>query len=728
MMINSYSAGYELQEKGIPLGKNLATGEEVFLDLDLLKTHLHVIGPTGTGKTRFLLHLSKYLMQIPRATFIQIDFKGDLHELTRDYCISAGLAKRLVIFDPQNQEAVCGYNPLRPNGLPLGTHAKAVREGIEAAWGQNALDFAMTPQLHRFLYLTLYAVRELELTLVEALELLRPGSEVRKAIIPRIRDPYVKSALVYFDSLQERRQEEIAASSVARLEGFCLDRHIRQIFAPQQRSLDLAAVMRNHQILLVNLGKGRAALRRDDASLLGKLIVNDVVNHAFEREPQRRTPCYLMSDEFQNAATPDFASCLDEGRGLETHCVLSHQFLAQIQQEERSGYLYHSVMNDCRTRVCFGGSAPEDLEVLVPRMFLGELNPWALKDELVAPVFAPVESTRVVRTTQRGRSRIESISYPYTEGESESESEGEGTSVGTTRSREETVSQAHTHEKSRGRFQAWGASDTTSDAWSESDMKSNHISDTEGEGNGYAGQSGSNFSYGSRGNWAIGWQGGSSWHQESSRASMRGTSDGHASTVGGGNAHTDSANWGEQEGESDGVTRGRSSAVGEAETVSFQKNASRTRGTTITRGETPSLSEGESGSESESVVPFHEYHERSIISSRTFLSLEEQKLLLAQKLEAQPQAHCVIKAPGEQALFLKLPQIETPWISGRRRERAVKRIWTSQPYYSTPAEIEAEAEARRRLLLTHAPVQEAEIIPDQEAVEPATYRHKRKKA
>jgi hypothetical protein len=168
------------------------------------------------------------------------------------------------------------------------------------------------------------------------------------------------------------------------------------------------------------------------------------------------------------------------------------------------------------------------------------MNPWAHKDEIRMPVFAPVESTRVVRATQRGRSRTESISYPYTQGEPESEMEGEGVSVGRTRSREETLSHATTPEKSRGESYAEGASDIVVNSWSETEMESEQESDTDGSGSGSSQSGGYNLALQSQGNWAIGLQGESGSHNESSRAHTSGRGSGHASTVGGARAHTDS--------------------------------------------------------------------------------------------------------------------------------------------------------------------------------------------
>src|SRR5207247_11416655 len=141
------------------------------------------------------------------------------------------------------------FNPLAPNHLPAATHAKLAREAIRSSTGQASFD--LTQQLGRMLFLGLYVAREFSLTLAEALSVLRPESELRKAIMPAIRDPFIREALEYVHSLRGARQDELTASALARLESFVLDETIRRIVTDPNRSLDLGKVMEQKQILIL---------------------------------------------------------------------------------------------------------------------------------------------------------------------------------------------------------------------------------------------------------------------------------------------------------------------------------------------------------------------------------------------------------------------------------------------------------------------------------------------
>jgi hypothetical protein len=261
---------WEVRRRGLHLGTDAETGEPVYLGSKWLSTHLHLIGPPGVGKTRLLLWLFQLLARVPRATIIMVNPKGALVRMARDWTIAHGHADRLILFDPGDPETVIGYNPLRPNGLPVATHAKAAREAIRSAWGQSSFD--QTPQLARFLYLGVASARDCELTLVEAIAILRPGSEVRAAVLPTLRDPFLREALEYFDSLRPARQEELAASTVARLEAFVSDPAIARMLSQQDHSLDLGEAIAGHKILLVNLELYRPLLR-NDVKLLGRLLL-----------------------------------------------------------------------------------------------------------------------------------------------------------------------------------------------------------------------------------------------------------------------------------------------------------------------------------------------------------------------------------------------------------------------------------------------------------------------
>ncbi len=127
------------QKRWLHLGSAIDSNRRVDVSLEYLRTHLHIIGPPGSGKTRLLFWIFQLLCRPPEATVILLNPKGDLCHLARDWAISHGATKRLIWFDPGDQERVIGYNPVRPNHLPIATHAKAVREAIRSSWGQSTL-------------------------------------------------------------------------------------------------------------------------------------------------------------------------------------------------------------------------------------------------------------------------------------------------------------------------------------------------------------------------------------------------------------------------------------------------------------------------------------------------------------------------------------------------------------------------------------------------------------
>src|SRR5712692_7037039 len=103
------------RSKALYLGTEVNTGEPVSLRQKWFETHFHVLGPPDSGKPRLLLWIFEYLSQIPRATIVLINPKGALARMARDWAIGHGLSKRLVWFNPGDQQFAIGYNPLSAN-------------------------------------------------------------------------------------------------------------------------------------------------------------------------------------------------------------------------------------------------------------------------------------------------------------------------------------------------------------------------------------------------------------------------------------------------------------------------------------------------------------------------------------------------------------------------------------------------------------------------------------
>ena len=411
----------------------------------------------------------------------------------------------------------------------------------------------------------------------------------------------------------------------------------------------------------------------------------------------------------QNFATTTLCDALDEGRGIGFHSVIAHQHLSQLADEDKSGYLLRSVLNDARTKIIFGDLDFDDLQMLSRNVMLDRYSPWALKDELTSPVFVPVETTRVSKSVSHSTSRGRGLSLPESATEGTSESTSRGTTESLTLGFQESRSRAQTHGRSRGTTYSMGESISDVDSWAETNADGESWADGESEAASWAASSAMSMgesagmgegtvmtpdgddltmttheTAGTSAAFVLGTSAGSSRVQSHSSGGSRM----HASTHGGARGVTRSTSVSTSEAESESQTVGET----QGRSVAHQHGTSEveTTGTSraVSRGRTPSWSEEESESVSETVSPFHEYHREDMVSSRTYLTPEEQTMLAMQELKAIPKAHFLLKTPESSACVVQAPWVDEPWISQRARAEKLSRVY-DQPYYvrlDTPQE------------------------------------------
>ena len=649
---NPWGPSPTVQRRGLHLGENVRTGRQVYVAPRLFFTHLHLIGPPGTGKTRLLLHLFRQLIELV-ATVILFNPKGALGQMARDAAIAGGHAARLILFDPGEADTVIGYNPLRPNGLPIPTQVKGVREAIRAAWGQTSFD--QTPQLARLLLWALYTVRERGLTLIEAVDLLRPGSAVRAKLLPCIEDPYIREALAFFDGLRETRQEELAASSLARLEAFTLDPVIRRIFTQQARSLDLAEVIRERSILIVNLEQHRP-LRTDDVRLVGRLLINDLVGHVFARpEVDRSRPVFLILDEMQTWLTPDLATALDQGRELGLGCILAHQHMQQLADEDAAGHLAASVTNCARSKIVFGGLSVEELtRHHVDDLFIDTLDPWRVKDELTSLELEPTEERRQSVTVTRSASAGRSVGRSTTQSQQTTRSSSRGTSLGVS------------HGRSTGR--QWTETQQTAHGRGESESEVGSLGEIMSTMELYPAGADGLFPEPAVGSSVT-----------TARAEAHGRGRGEHWTEG------------------DAISEGES----EIETTAHQRTATEEHGQARSTGRSRATSTEASvqrgGSMSVQESPWLSYRVTRKVSTRTFLSLDEQRTRLVAVARSQPKGHFIFRAPAGPSVFMRAPIVRPVEVSARQLADGRALVF-SRGCYATPEAADAEDRARREQL------------------------------
>ncbi|HUB73482.1 MAG TPA: DUF87 domain-containing protein [Solirubrobacteraceae bacterium] len=314
-----------------PLGTT-SSGRRVGIGVADARHHLHILGPTGVGKSTLIAQLALADFRARRGAVV-IDPKGDLVDdlLAR---IPAGEEDAVSLLDPS--EAA----PLTLNMLDNSDHDLAVdqlvsifRRVFERDWGTR------TDDIFRSALLTLTATVP-NATLADVPRLLS-DAEWRAPLIAQIDDPVGLGPFWdWYQELPDSGRSQAVGPLLNKLRAFLLRRPVRAIVTHPTTTLDIAGCLNGGRLLLVRLPKG--TLGEDTSRLLGSMIVARAWQAGQARAalpPDQRPDCSLYVDEAHNylgLSTP-IDEVLAEARGYRFSFGLAHQHLAQLPPEMRAG-------------------------------------------------------------------------------------------------------------------------------------------------------------------------------------------------------------------------------------------------------------------------------------------------------------------------------------------------------------------------------------------------------
>ena len=165
------------------------------------------------------------------------------------------------------------------------------------------------------------------------------------------------------DHSNDRFRQEVIEPVLNKVESFLTDPTLLCILGQTKNKLDLRCIMDEGKILVVNLSKGN--LGEDASNLLGSLLVTSIQQAAMSRSnipEDERKDFYLYVDEFQNFATPAFATILSEARKYRLNLTIAHQYLGQLDDETRL-----AVFGNVGTMLSFA-VGNEDAEVIAEQL------------------------------------------------------------------------------------------------------------------------------------------------------------------------------------------------------------------------------------------------------------------------------------------------------------------------------------------------------------------------
>jgi hypothetical protein len=351
-------ADTRLRAHGRVLAESSTPGDSRLLGLsaDDARHHLHVIGPTGTGKSTLLANLIVQDIAAGRGVVL-IEPKGDL---VADVLARVPESRRadVVVLDPAEGEFPVGLNPLLGRGRRPELVADQVLAVFHGLW-KNNWGPRMQDILHSAL-LTLASQRQASLCLLPAL---LTNEAVRRRLRISVDDPIgLEPFWAWYESISDAERQQAIAPVLNKLRPFLLRRSVRAIVGQVQPRFRIDEVFTQRKVVLVSLAKG--LLGPEASALLGSLFVAELWHAILGRAavaPEKRHSAMVYLDEFGDYVhlPTDMADALAQARGLGVGLTLAHQHLGQLP-----GNLRAAVLANARSRVCFQLSG-EDAQAMV---------------------------------------------------------------------------------------------------------------------------------------------------------------------------------------------------------------------------------------------------------------------------------------------------------------------------------------------------------------------------
>lgn len=324
------------------------------------RSHMYVIGRTGTGKSTLLLNMIRQDM-IAGEGLAVFDPHGDMIHAVR----SSPSLREVVIVDPADLNSQVGFNPLE--GIPPLRRPLAAANLVEIfrkiwadSWG---------PRMEHVLRNTFLALLEVPGASFADIPRLYSDSAFRSGVTGRLTNPQVRAFWTEeFKRYPLNMRAQVTAPIQNKAGAFLADERIMRFLGGRERRLQVREIMDSRGVLLVNLSKGE--LGEGPAALIGSLLVASIGLAGLARadlpEGQRKDfQVYL--DEYPAYATLSLANMLSELRKYRVNLVLAHQYLSQVDTAIRD-----AALGNAGTLIAFRVGA-QDAPFLA-REFLPELE------------------------------------------------------------------------------------------------------------------------------------------------------------------------------------------------------------------------------------------------------------------------------------------------------------------------------------------------------------------
>jgi hypothetical protein len=327
------------------------------------ESHMHIIGTTGEGKSKFLEYLIRE--DIDRGNglcFFDPSENGDTLYKILSYCEQKDHQKVLLI-DPHHRYKFNKIAPINPFTKYREASIANIMDTIRVLFRQK--DASETPIIQRYLPAILYVLHNAGMTLSDTLYFTDP-------IYVNQRDQ-----ILVGDSRQRLMLEQVFSNRALYLEFQSTIRRLEPLFHPtlqltfgSTKGIDFNQLIADGWVILVNLYAG-LGFEPIHTRLLGTAIINELISSLDRlRSNGWRGVYYLYIDEAGRYANRNLADLLAYKRKSGLRVTLAHQYFSQFEDSS----ILDAVQNLTKIKVAFHVPNPDDRLKVVKAMYGGKLD------------------------------------------------------------------------------------------------------------------------------------------------------------------------------------------------------------------------------------------------------------------------------------------------------------------------------------------------------------------
>jgi hypothetical protein len=248
-----------------------------------------------------------------------------------------------IYFDPLDTHVVVHNPVVSVPGLHRGTVAAHIVSSFKHIWAESwgpRLEYILTNAVRLLLENQGCSLTDIPQLLVD--------KAYRSTLLKKCDDPYIK---IFWTAEYAAYSERLLAEAIAPIQnkvGQFANNPILRAVLEGKPTLNIPDVMNTRKVLLCNLSK---RMGDEPSRLLGALLVTAFAQAAQARADMpedEREDFTLYVDEFQNFATPSFASILSEAAKFRLNLVVANQFMGQVPE-----MLRHAVIGNVGTLAVF---------------------------------------------------------------------------------------------------------------------------------------------------------------------------------------------------------------------------------------------------------------------------------------------------------------------------------------------------------------------------------------